>query len=344
MERGGLSGPGRRVAAVVIGRNEGARLRACLASLKGQAARVVYVDSGSTDGSTETAREAGAEVVDLDLSTPFTAARARNAGLATLEGFEGPYVQFVDGDCEIDPKWIGTAVAFLDADSGAAVACGRRRERHPETSVYNRLCDFEWNTPVGPAAACGGDSLMRLEAARAVGGFDPTLIAGEEPELCFRLRAAGWSIHRLDAEMTLHDAQMTRFSQWWRRAVRTGWAFAEGAARMGGSPERYNMRETRRIWIWGGVVPLAGLLGAATLALTGGVPWPAPVLLTAALYPAMAARIALRKRREGAAWGDALAYGFFTMLGKFAEIQGALRYLRTRRRGETARIIEYKTG
>ena len=38
------------VDAVVIGRNEGARLIACLDSLQGQVRRVVYVDSGSTDG------------------------------------------------------------------------------------------------------------------------------------------------------------------------------------------------------------------------------------------------------------------------------------------------------
>ena len=77
---------------------------------------------------------------------------------------------------------------------------------HPEASVYNRLCDFEWDTPVGDAEACGGDFLARAAAFGSVGGFDERMIAGEEPELCYRLRRGGWRIHRADHAMTLHDA------------------------------------------------------------------------------------------------------------------------------------------
>ena len=60
---------------VAIGRNEGERLRRCLNSVVGRGHTVVYVDSGSTDGSTELARELGADVVELDLSLPFTMAQ-----------------------------------------------------------------------------------------------------------------------------------------------------------------------------------------------------------------------------------------------------------------------------
>ena len=182
----------RRLGAVIIGRNEGARLVACLGSVNGQVARVVYVDSGSTDDSVANAQMAGVEVVALDMSVPFTAARARNAGLEALaDACPGlDYVQFVDGDCVLQPDWCAIAAGFLDAHPDSAVACGRRRERYPEASVYNRLCDWEWDTPIGPTAACGGDALMRMRAIRDVGGFDPSLIAGEEPELCLRLRRA----------------------------------------------------------------------------------------------------------------------------------------------------------
>ena len=64
--------------AVVIGRNEAERLRHCLNSLLGGGLTIVYVDSDSVDGSAALARSLGAEVVQLDLSRPFTAARARN--------------------------------------------------------------------------------------------------------------------------------------------------------------------------------------------------------------------------------------------------------------------------
>jgi GT2 family glycosyltransferase len=308
--------------AVVIGRNEGARLEACLASLAGRVRHLVYVDSGSTDDSPGVAARRGARVVALDMTRPFTAARARNAGLAMLQG-DG-FVQVVDGDCTVVPGWIDTAAAHLAAHPDLAVVCGRRREVAPEASVYNRLCDREWDTPVGPATACGGDALFRLAALRAVGGYRDDLIAGEEPELCLRLRRAGWGIWRLGAEMTRHDAAMTRFGQWWRRTRRAGHAFAEGAALHGAGPERHWVRETRRALVWGAGVPGLALLGALV--------HPAAVLVLLA-WPMQVLRLSRRMGWQVAA---------FTTLGKLAEAQGALGFyadrLLRRRRG----IIEYK--
>ena len=318
-----------QIGAVVIGRNEGERLRRCLASMAGKVARVVYVDSGSTDGSLEMARDQGATIVELDLSKPFTAARARNAGIAALNDPPGPapdYIQFVDGDCELREGWLETALAFLERHRDVAVACGRRRERFPEASVYNRLTDLEWDTPVGEARACGGDALMRGDALTQVGGYDPSLIAGEEPELCVRLRAAGWKIWRLDAEMTWHDAAITALSQWWKRARRAGHAYAEGAAMHGRPPERHKVTETRRALLWGAALPL----GVGVLALVIS-PWALGLLL---VYPAQIARIAAKT-------GDPVQAGFL-MLGKFPEALGALDYWQRRLRGQRSRLIEYK--
>lgn len=316
-----------RIGAVAIGRNEGARLVRCLASLGPVAGRVVYVDSGSTDDSLAHARAAGARVVELDLSVPFTAARARNEGVKALETADGdlpPFIQFIDGDCELQPGWIEAAAGFLDAHADVAVICGRRRERHPEASLWNRLVDQEWDTPVGEARACGGDALMRTEAFRQVGGFDPALIAGEEPELCVRLRQAGWRIWRLDAEMTLHDAAMTRLSQWWRRTARAGHAAAEGVAMHGAAPERHGVDKTRRALLWGLLLPALVVLGALVS------PWALLLLLA---YPAQILRLA---PREGG-WR-----AVFLTLGKFPEAQGALTYFWRRRRGGPIRLMEYK--
>lgn len=313
-----------RLAIVIIGRNEGARFLACLEALPKGVAQVIYVDSGSTDGSIEAARDYGAEVVDLDRDQPFTAARARNAGIARIES--AALVQFLDGDCALREGWIEAALARLDGDHGLAVVCGRRRERFPEASVFNRLCDAEWDTPVGPALACGGDAMMRVDALRTVEGYRDGLIAGEEPELCVRLRAAGWRIERLDAEMTWHDAGLTRFGQWWTRTKRAGHAFAEGAALHGAPPERHWVRETRRALVWGAVLPLV-ILGALFLS-----PWLA--LLLALAYPVQVVRLALR---EGD-WAQAV----FTVLGKFAEAQGALGYYLSRLRGRKQGLVEYK--
>ena len=225
-----------QVGLVAIGRNEGERLRVCLESARDQCDALVYVDSGSVDGSVEMARTLGATIVQLDPELPFTAARARNAGFEALLRLhpDTAFVQFVDGDCELEPGWIEAASRCLSTQDWVVV-CGRRRERHPDLTIYNRLCDMEWDTSIGEATACGGDALMRVTAFREVGGFSDDMIAGEEPELCARLVAAGGRILRVDASMTLHDADMSSFSQWWTRAVRAGHANAEGAARHPGA-------------------------------------------------------------------------------------------------------------
>lgn len=320
------------LAAVLIGRNEGARLLRALASLQGQAERIVYVDSGSTDGSAEAARTIGAEVVKLDLSRPFTAARARNEGIAALRA-RGPcpdLVQFMDGDCELQPGWLPTARAFLERHPSAAVACGRRRERFPGASIWNRLCDAEWDTPVGTARACGGDALIRMAALDAVGGYNPRLIAGEEPEMCVRMRQAGWEIWRLDAEMTLHDADMTRLSQWWTRTRRGGHAAAEGMAMHGRPPERHGRAQVYRALLWALALPI----GTALLVPVLGI-WALLLLLA---YPAQILRLWFRGGLRRGAFEQAV----FMTLGKFAELQGITEFWLRRLSGRTARLIEYK--
>jgi GT2 family glycosyltransferase len=324
------------VGAVVIGRNEGNRLRRCLASLDGAASPVVYVDSGSTDGSVTVARDRGAVVVELDTTVPFTAARSRNAGLAKLREVapETRYVQFVDGDCELVAGWVQRAVAKLRADPKLAVVCGRRRERFPEASLYNRLCDLEWNTPIGEALECGGDALMAMPALQEVGGFNDELIAGEEPDLCLRLRQRGHRIWRLDAEMTLHDAAISRFGQWLRRTMRSGHAYAEGFALHRQEPGAYYRKEVRSNLFWGVALPLA----IALLALpTGG----ASLLLLVA-YPALAFRIFRYLRRNGAPTRHAKLYAAFCVLGKGPCAYGQIRYWVGRALGKRSAIIEYK--
>jgi GT2 family glycosyltransferase len=320
------------VGVVVIGRNEGERLKRCIASLAGSGT-VVYVDSGSTDGSIDWARAQGVDVVCLDLSQPFTAARARNAGFRRLLALQPQIalVQFVDGDCEVVPGWMQDAAAFLGAHDAVAVVCGRRRERFPEASIFNAECDREWDTPVGEARACGGDAMFRRDAFERAGGFRDSLIAGEEPELCLRLRAAGWHIWRIDREMTLHDAAILHWKQWFRRARRTGHAFAEGAVLHGAPPERHWVRETGRALLWGLCMPLAILLLA--------ISWHPAALLLLLVYPLQVLRLALRAARpQVPRWTAAL----LLVLARFPEARGVLDYWFNRFARRRPALIEYK--
>ena len=327
-----------QIGVVAIGRNEGERLRRCLDSFAGHGLSLVYVDSGSRDGSVQLARGLGVEVVQLDMSRPFSAARARNEGLERLltvaPGVR--YIQFVDGDCEVADGWIDRARRELDERPEAAVVYGRRRERHPDQTVYNRLADLEWNTPIGEAKACGGDALMRVAALKQVGGYDPELIAGEEPELCVRFRRNGWKIFRVDAEMTLHDMAMTRFGQWWKRTVRSGHAFAEGAALHGEPPERHFVRQTKSIVVWGLVAPILGLALA----------WPTRGL---SLLPLLAGYLlvfwrACRYYQVQQSWpaDDARTFAFYVVLGKIPSGLGVLRYWIGRLSGKRSRVMDYR--
>ena len=321
------------LAIVVIGRNEGERLRSCLRSIQGRSECIVYVDSGSDDGSVELARALGAEVCKLDMSRPFTAARARNVGFRrALELRPGlRYVHFVDGDCVVAEGWLAAALAFLTTHECVSTVFGQQRERAPEASIYNRLCDIEWRVAPGPVKACGGNAMFRTAAFTETGGYREDLIAGEEPELCVRLRALGWTIECLAVEMSLHDAAMTRFSQWWLRTMRGGYAYAQGVQLHGRRPERHCVRQLGSAFMWAIGVPTAV-----------GLTWPFAGSWAAAglcLYPLQILRIA--KAAPGTL-PVRLARGAFLVLGKFPETQGAMRFWRNTWQRRAGTLIEYK--
>lgn len=317
---------------VLIGRNEGARLTAALRSVAGQARRIVYVDSGSEDGSAAAASRAGAEVVLLDTSVPFTAARARNAGFAQLEadGATPVYVQFIDGDCTLAEGWIGSGAAHLDTHPDTAMVTGWRSEMHPDASVYNQLCDWEWHRPAGEILACGGDMMVRADVFRALGGFDPTVIAAEDDEFCTRMRKAGWRLKRLPLEMTRHDAAMLRFGQWWQRAVRTGHGFAQ----VGHLHPDYFTTERKRVWVYGLALPLLILLALLTA--------PVFAILPLVLYALNYLRTYQGLRRTGTAVPRARSFAALLTLSKLPNLIGVATFHWRRLRHAQMRIIEYK--
>jgi len=325
----------KNIAAVIIGRNEGQRLIDCLKSLIKSISIIIYVDSGSTDNSVESARSLGVHVLPLDMTTPFTAARARNEGAdylmqqyPTLE-----FIQFVDGDCEVQQHWIQNAEKFLTENSEYAVVCGRRRERFPERSVYNQLCDIEWDTPIGDALACGGDALIRTDAFNQVDGYNGVLIAGEEPEMCFRLRLQGWKIRRIEEEMTLHDASMTKVGQWWNRARRAGYAYASSYSLHGSTTEKFRRKELLSIIFWVLILPSAVLL----LSLYKFV-----YIFLFLVYPIQIIRIAIKFYDKRLGFKLALFYGTSTVIAKWPQLLGILKFGMNKLSGKNGRLIEYK--
>lgn len=322
-----------RLGIVIIGRNEGDRLERCIRSVVGRGA-VVYADSGSKDQSRERARALGADVVDV--TPPYTAAGGRNAGFARLLELhpDVEVVQFLDGDTEVVAGWLDDAMAVLAAREDVTAVCGRRRERFPEASVYNTLCDIEWNTPVGETTVFGGDVMIRADDVKSAGGYDASLIAGEDPDLAVRLRkATGRKILRLDHDMTFHDAAMTTFSQWWTRALRGGHAFAEGATRH--QDEAFWAKEVRSNWAWGAALPAIGIgMLVPTLGVSG-------VVATAA-YGALFTRVLRHAKERGLGDREARLYAAFCTVAKLPQAAGQAKYWWGRVRRKRASLIEYK--
>ena len=326
------------VGIVVIGRNEGDRLVACLASLQALGRPIVYVDSGSVDSSVQQARPLVTEVVELDPQRPFSAARARNEGFARLLARHPvtAFVQFLDGDCTLLAGWLDAAVRAIREDPKRAVVVGPLQERRPDASIYNRLCALEWRSPAGEISnfgALGGIMLVRASAFSQLGGFNEQVIAGEDSEFGVRASSVGFRIVKIDVPMATHDAEIYRFGQWWKRAVRSGHAIGQRFSLNGSGPTHDCARERRSVLVWGCALPLAiVVLAPFTKGLSG---------LLAVGYLVLGQRIVRYRRMQGDRPDDARLYASFVVLGKFAEALGLLRFHLNRIAGHF-RIIEYK--
>ena len=319
------------VDAVLIGRNEVARLERCLASVQGQVRRIIYVDSGSRDRSVANAHAAGVEVVELTDDAPFSAARARNAGFHALMQDDPPdFVQFIDGDCSLEPGWIAAGRDHLTASPELGLVTGWRSEIHRDASLYNALCDFEWHRPAGPIDACGGDMMVRTKGFQMIGGFDPQMIAGEDEEFCVRLRKSGWLLERLPLEMTRHDAAMLRFGQWWSRAVRSGHAFAQ----VGHRHPDYFGSEIKRVALYGLILPLVAVVGGF---FSG---WIVAAVLAAYLLSYI--RTIQGLTRQNLPFSEAARHASLLTLSKFPNLIGMAIYARRYLSRSAMRIIEYK--
>jgi glycosyltransferase involved in cell wall biosynthesis len=324
---------------VVIGRNEGARLTRCLESI-GQMRplqgliEVIYVDSGSTDGSIERASQFKVKVKRLESTNPCAAA-GRNAGWRAAKA---PIILFLDGDTVLEREFVADTIAELK-DPNVAVVFGNRREIDPNASIYTRVLDRDWIAPVGVVEFCGGDALIRRDVLELVGGFDERLIAGEEPEMCQRIRALGFTILHVDRPMTGHELAMTRFSQYWRRAIRSGYAYAEVSTRFKSTALPLWDKEARSNLVHG-----AGLLAMVVVAplISQALHSIIPIAAAVAIIGMLAIRTAVRFRWQTADLVTLLLFGLHSQLVHIPLLFGQLKFQRDRFAGRTAKLIEYK--
>jgi len=324
---------------VIIGRNEGARLERCLESVAlasgfSERAEIIYVDSASSDGSPDAARAFHAQVIVLDRQK-LTAARGRNEGWRRARA---PYILFLDGDTILNAEFPRVALRALALDERIAAVWGHRREIHPGRSVYNRVLDLDWIYAPGDTEFCGGDVMMRRSALEKVDGFDSTLIAGEEPELCRRLRHRGYRILHIDAPMTLHDLDMTRFGQYWKRALRAGHAYAEMTSRFRDTPDPMWLQESRNNIVRGVFWIASLLIGVLSLGLSR-----VPLALWLVLLAGLSCRSAWKAQWKAPRQPTLLLlYGVHSHLQQIPIFLGQLLFHSRRKAGGHSALIEYK--
>lgn len=331
-----------KVGLVIIGRNEGERFVACLASLP-KDIPAIYVDSGSTDSSVANAEAAGVYVAILSSNVGFTAARARNLGWHSLIHISPDldFIQFIDGDCSLDSGWLDKARFAIEQNDKLAVVFGRRRERYPERSLYNAQCDREWDVPIGQALSCGGDAFMRRAALDQVSGYHDNLIAGEEPDLCLRMRSLGWEICRIDAEMTLHDAAILTFGGWWQRARRAGHAYAEHVFIHRRSAIPSWSRAVASMLVWALLLPCS-IIVSLIFGFVSTPLWFFVLLAVGALYMFQFVRLSRKTKDMGFSAEASRAEAFLMIMAKFAHLAGAATFVLNFVRGKRAVLMEYK--
>ena len=329
------------ISVVVIGRNEGQRLARCLESVlripgfKESGAELIYADSASRDGSPELAAGYGAQVIVLD-APRTTAALGRNAGWRAAKG---EFILFLDGDTILHPGFANAALEPMMQDSSIVAVWGHRREIYPKASIYNRILDLDWVYAPGITECCGGDVLMRRHVLEEAGGYDSELIAGEEPELCHRLRARGYRILHIDHPMTGHDLHVTRWSQYWKHAVRAGHAFAEISSRFRDSGDRLwdadRKRNLLRGGFWAASLAIALVISALLLSVL-------PLAAWLALLALLSLRSAWKSRWKSRDIPTLLLYGVHSHLQQIPICVGQLRFALDQRRGNKRALIEYK--
>lgn len=324
------------ISIIVIGRNEGERLVRCLQSIHGInttgfRAELIYVDSASTDNSVIQARQLGAEVIEVKPERPC-AAIGRNAGLAKAHG---EYVLFLDGDTLLHPEFLQHALVSMQQPQ-VAVVWGHRRELYPDQSVYVRVMDLDWIYPPGESEFCGGDALFNTAVLRAVGGFNESLIAGEEPELCRRLRQRGFIIQHIDVPMTKHDLAIRKLSAYWKRAFRAGHAYAEISNRFTGTPDPLWQADARKNMIRGSFF----ILGLLLL----GFAWQIPILplIFILVFGLSICRTYLKSRWKSDNKRTLFLYAIHSQLQHLPIFFGQLAYYWHRHRGEKQQLVDYK--
>jgi glycosyltransferase involved in cell wall biosynthesis len=176
-------------------------------------AELIVLDNGSTDGSYEILQTEYCHAKVLSVPG-LTIAALRNRG---AEQAEGEYLAFIDSDCLVPANYFDQALGVFN--SVTAAATGSTCEL-PDTATW---IERSWNA-LHVRRKDGyvnylnsGNLVVKSAAFREVGGFNSTLVTGEDAELANRLTRAGLGIYESHRVRAIHLGIPRSLGQFVRR-------------------------------------------------------------------------------------------------------------------------------
>ncbi len=319
------------ISVIIIGVNVEKHIENCVTSVMktdypNDKIEIIYVDGGSNDNSVKIAKSfTYVKTIELNDHHP-TPGKGRNNG---YKAAKSELIQFLDADTVIHPKWFKTAVPYIK--NNIAAVRGKRIEKYPRKNNYHLIGDIEWHISSGqysdtftegPCRSFGGDVLMLKQILESVDGFDETLIAGEDPDLSYRIRQTGLTIYIINAVMTTHDLNMTSFQQYFKRAYRSGHAYAEIGYRYIRQKEKLNFKELLRITL-GVIVPTVIILVSCFSGCCAGF----IIALIIIFRPLI--KLLIMKSKYKLSFGHIFLYGMHLSFAVYPQFLGVLRYFST---------------
>ena len=181
----------------------GAAIESVLAALDGIGGEVIVADGGSRDDTLAIATRYPVQVVQLEPSI------RPSCGIGPQLGFQysrEPFICLMDGDMLLDPGFLPEALSYLSANPRAAGVTGHVEEMNDTSLEYvRRGRRVSPENRIGAIDRMNGGGLYRRAAIEQAGYLsDRNLHGYEEFDLGLRLRARGWTLHRLDGRFVRH--------------------------------------------------------------------------------------------------------------------------------------------